>query len=222
MKRFALALFATPLLFCSVLAQDKVTEISGNRMGEVHLINDVAYKGSLKGFNIVVEIPVGTWEKWGVGKKDGRLHQQFNKGKPREIKFLAYPANYGFFPQTIISEKSGGEGGPVDVFLLDSLPQRGDVVTARIIGGFEYSDNGTKDHKLLAVTFDGPFRKIKDLSGLFLIRPGVIEIIKLWVDNFKGPGKMHFERYLTRPDAERLLETAHSEWQAQLGLTNEP
>ena len=56
--------------------------------------------------NVVVEIPTGTTAKWEVVKPSGELNWKFSNGKPRRIKYLGYPGNYGMVPRTINAKKS--------------------------------------------------------------------------------------------------------------------
>lgn len=51
--------------------------------------------------NVVVEIPAGTNAKYEVNTKTGNLDWEIKKGKPRMVKYLAYPANYGMIPSTL-------------------------------------------------------------------------------------------------------------------------
>ena len=57
--------------------------------------------------NVVVEIPTGSTEKWEVTKPDGELKWEFKDGKPRIVKYLGYPGNYGMIPQTLLPEDRG-------------------------------------------------------------------------------------------------------------------
>jgi inorganic pyrophosphatase len=51
----------------------------------------------------VIEVPTGRTEKWEVDKKDGNLKWNFKKGRPRVLKYIGYPGNYGMFPRTLLS-----------------------------------------------------------------------------------------------------------------------
>ena len=87
---------------------------SSNPINEINIKND---DGS---YNFFVEIPAGTKEKWEVNKRNGLLELEEKKGRKRVIKFLAYPGNYGFIPQTY-----GADGDPVDVVDMDESIERG-------------------------------------------------------------------------------------------------
>jgi inorganic pyrophosphatase len=65
-----------------------------------------------KRFNVVIEIPMGSSNKYELDKKTGLL-------KLDRVLYSAvhYPANYGFIPQTL-----GEDGDPLDVLVLASSP----------------------------------------------------------------------------------------------------
>ena len=68
--------------------------------------------------NVVVEIPTGSVQKWEVDKTSGNLKWEFVDGKPREVKYLGYPGNYGMIPRTLLPKELGGDGDPLDVIVL--------------------------------------------------------------------------------------------------------
>ena len=107
--------------------------------------------------NVVIEIPAGTAAKWEVDKKDGSLKWEFKEGKPRIVKYLGYPGNYGMVPQTLLSKELGGDGDPLDVLVLGKMVPRGSVVDAKLIGILKFLDGGEQDDKLLAVLPGTPF-----------------------------------------------------------------
>jgi len=49
--------------------------------------------------NAVIEIPAGTNAKWEVDSKTGILSWEIKDGKPRMVKYLGYPGNYGMVPR---------------------------------------------------------------------------------------------------------------------------
>ena len=137
--------------------------------------------------NVVVEIPTGTNQKWEVNKTSGHLEwERVNDDSLRTINYLPYPANYGFVPQTLLSRESGGDGDPVDVFLLGSALERGEVIPSRIIAVINMLDRGEQDDKLLAVAPDSQFALVYSLEDLTLFYPGVTEILLTWLSNYKG------------------------------------
>lgn len=179
----------------------------------IGLIDDIPFKDGNGNYNMVVEIPAGTVEKWEVAKKNDRVMKiQLKKGKPRIVKYLPYPGNYGFIPQTIVSEEKGGDGDPVDVLLLSPTVKRG-TIKVRIIGCLKYLDRGEIDDKLLAVPLDGTFSNIRDISGLLLSFPGAVQIVKLWFDGYKDPGKMVFMGYGSAAEAREMIDRCHDQWE---------
>ena len=158
--------------------------------------------------HVVVEIPAGTNAKWEVDKNDGNLKWEFKNGKPRVVKYLPYPANYGMVPQTILPEELGGDGDALDVLLLGSALPRGAVVKARLIGVLELLDGGEQDDKLLAITPGQPFGDINDLAELEREYPGVASIVQTWFANYKGLGEIEAKGLSGRKDAESVLKAA--------------
>ena len=84
--------------------------------------------------NAIIEIPTGTVAKWEVTKPDGKLEWTFKNKKPRDVKYLGYPGNYGILPRTILSKDIGGDGDPLDVIILGKAIPRGTLVKANVIG----------------------------------------------------------------------------------------
>ena len=141
--------------------------------------------------NVVIEIPAGTNQKWEVNKNSGHLEwQKITADSSRVVDYLSYPANYGFVPQTLLSEATGGDGDPVDVFVIGEYIQRGQIVTCRIIGMIDMMDSGESDGKLIAVPIPSHFEKLHTIEDLENYYPGVLEILKIWLSNYKGPGKV--------------------------------
>jgi len=56
-----------------------------------------------------------------VKKPDGIMKWAFEDGKPRVIKYLAYPGNYGMIPRTLLPKELGGDGDPLDIIMLGPL-----------------------------------------------------------------------------------------------------
>ena len=112
----------------------------------------------------VIEIPAGRTEKWEVDKKDGNLKWNFKKGRPRVLKYIGYPGNYGMVPETLLPKESGGDGDPLDIILLGPPIDRGEVATAKLIGVLKLDDNGEQDDKLIAVQFNSPLKKADSIE----------------------------------------------------------
>jgi inorganic pyrophosphatase len=163
--------------------------------------------------NVVIEIPAGTNQKWEVNKVTGRVEwEQVNPDSFRTINYLPYPANYGFVPQTLLPEASGGDNDPVDVFVLGSSIARERIVKVKIVGIIHMLDNNESDSKLLAVNREEPDFNINSLEMLTNTYPGAIDIIKLWLIHYKGPGKIKILSVKDEKDAFRFLRTAHIDY----------
>lgn len=171
-----------------------------------HLINDVAYKKD-DAYQILVEIPTGSLQKWEVEHKSGQLAWEFRNGEPRKVKYLGYPGNYGFIPQT-----RSGDGDALDIIVLSESTNRGNILKVKIIGMLKLEDSGDEDTKILAITTDNPFKNVKTLEDMLIQYPNVISIVKQWFEGYKGPGHMLFKGYGSKKDAEHHIEKAHKKW----------
>ncbi len=135
--------------------------------------------------NTVIEIPAGTNGKWEVTEETGVLSWELKNGKPRMIKYLAYPWNYGMIPRTM-----GGDGDSLDCLSLGEMELRGTVAEVKIVGVIKLLDGGEVDDKLIGVLPGSTFWEVNSLADLQAKYPGVTEIIQIWIANYKGPGVM--------------------------------
>jgi inorganic pyrophosphatase len=177
-------------------------------VGPKNLLKDFAPINPDGTINVVIEIPTGTTAKWEVDKADGSLKWEFKKGKPRIVKYLGYPGNYGMIPQTLLSKDLGGDGDPLDVLVLGSSVPRGSVVKAKLIGVLKFLDEGEQDDKLLAVLSDTPFFEINSIKELDQKFEGVSKIIEIWFTNYKGPGKVESNGMDSIEEAKKVLNMA--------------
>jgi len=175
------------LFSCASKQVDEYTIDTGE-----HLNHDIATFDTEGNVQVVIEIPAGTNQKWEVDEETGLLKWEFKKGKPRVVKYLPYPFNYGMIPRTLQSEKSGGDGDPLDIAVLGPGLPRGEVVSVKVIGGLHFTDDGERDDKLIAVQTKGPLSHVNSLSQLNREFPGVLTIIVTWFDRYKGPGEMEY------------------------------
>ena len=84
----------------------------------LHPINDIKHKIN-ENYQIYVEIPAATSEKWEVNKKTGVNELQIKNGKTRIVDFIPYIGNYGFFPQTLSEDND-----PLDViYINENIPK---------------------------------------------------------------------------------------------------
>jgi inorganic pyrophosphatase len=120
-------------------------------------IKDLPF-GEIEKFNVVVEIPQGSQDKYEYDEKlDVIKLDRVLFGSQR------FPANYGFVPET-----RAEDGDHADVVLLTTNPiNSGFVVEARAIGFMEMVDSGESDNKIIAVPTEDPrFRDIQALEDL--------------------------------------------------------
>ena len=164
----------------------------------------------------VIEIPAGRTEKWEVDKKDGNLKWNFKKGRPRVLKYIGYPGNYGMVPETLLPKESGGDGDPLDIILLGPPIDRGEVATAKLIGVLKLDDNGEQDDKLIAVQFNSPLKKADSIEELDERFPGISQILELWFTSYKGKGKMKSKGFGDLREAEKILNEASNQYQKSL------
>ena len=163
--------------------------------------------------NVVIEIPAGTTEKWEVNKETGQLEwERVNPDSLRIIDYLAYPANYGFVPQTLLPETTGGDGDPVDVFVLGPSIAREQIVSVRIIGIIHMLDDHESDSKLLAVSADNQGLNAGSLEMLVTNYPGVMEILRIWLSHYKGSGRIEILSVQDEKHAIRYLREAHNDY----------
>ena len=158
--------------------------------------------------NAVIEVPAGTNSKWEVSKPEGNLIWEFENEQPRIIDYLSYPGNYGMIPRTILPKEQGGDGDPLDVFLVGPSVPRGSVVRTKVIGVLRLIDCGEVDDKLIAVMENTRLYRINQLAELDRQYPGITSIIELWFLNYKGAGKMQSRGYEDVDVAMEILETA--------------
>jgi inorganic pyrophosphatase len=103
--------------------------------------------GMPSAFTAVVEIPLGSSNKYELDKTSGLL-------KLDRVLHSAvfYPANYGFIPQTLADD-----GDPLDVLILSSemvFPMT--LISARPIGLMTMVDQDELDYKVIAVGLGDP------------------------------------------------------------------
>ena len=178
-----------------------------------NLLKDYPSKDSFGNVQAVIEVPAGRTEKWEVDKKDGNLKWKFKKGKPRIVKYIGYPGNYGMVPRTLLPKKFGGDGDPLDIILLGPPLNLGDVVSAKLIGVLKLLDNGEQDDKLIAVQMNSPLNKSNSLKELGEQFPGIKEILEQWFANYKGNEKIQSNGFRNLEEAEKILQEASEQFE---------
>jgi inorganic pyrophosphatase len=126
-------------------------------------------------FNTVIEIPMGSSNKYELDHKTGLL-------KLDRVLYSAvhYPANYGFIPQTLADD-----GDPLDVLVLASssvIPLT--LVVARAIGVISLTDQQEADHKIIAVSVNDPeFDHYQQTAEL---PPHRLAVLKRFFEDYKA------------------------------------
>ena len=108
--------------------------------------------------NAFIEIPKGSRNKYEFDKD-----AQVWKLDRVIYSSVAYPADYGYIPETL-----SDDGDPLDVLVLGRFPTfSGCVIEARPIGAIEMEDTGDNDEKIIAVPAGDPYfngyESIKDI-----------------------------------------------------------
>ncbi len=181
---FALALAA----MLPLSAQGLVTPVVSVVKGEKSFMNGydpINVDGTI---NAIIEIPAGTTAKYET-MPNGTMELEQKDGAPRFVKYLAYPANYGLIPRSVLLKSKGGDGDPLDVIVLGPAIQTGTIVKCRPIGVLTLVDNGELDDKLILAPVNSAFGSVKGIEELDKKFPGVTGIIQIWWTSYKGYGK---------------------------------
>jgi inorganic pyrophosphatase len=217
-SRQFVAISGRALLACAVLcsgeASGDVAELAQKSESQIifdrHLVNDIPYRGD--NYSAVIEIPAGDVAKWEVNSSYGYLEWGLSEENVRRnVNYLPYPANYGFIPQTLVSGTSGGDGDPIDVVVLGPRMLRGSIQPIRVLGAIRMLDKNEIDDKVIAARLSGPFGSLFTIEDLRDQFPGVLEILTVWFDNYKG-SSMVFIGYADHKQAQSLIEMSHDQW----------
>lgn len=179
-------------------------------LSPANLIKDFPSINKNGSVNVVIEIPAGRTDKWETRKSDGALTWNIKKGKPRVVKYIGYPGNYGMIPQTMLPKELGGDGDALDAIVLGPTLERGSVIKARLIGVLKLLDNGEQDDKLIAVNPDSPFTNIMSIKELDKKFNGITDILETWFINYKGLGEIQSKGFGDTKDAKFILHKANS------------
>jgi inorganic pyrophosphatase len=151
-------------------------------------------------FEVVVEIPAGSRNKYEMDRSSGRIRLD-----RMLFTSTAYPADYGFAEGTL-----GRDGGPLDVLvLLDEPTFPGCRVRCRPLGMFVMSDEKGPDEKVLCVpAHDVRQQRYTDISDL---PPYLLNEIAHFFEVYKDlePGKsVEGSHWEGRDEAEKEISAA--------------
>ena len=145
-------------------------------------------------FDVVIEIPKGSRNKYEVDHDSGRV-----KLDRYLYTAFGYPADYGFIENTL-----GEDGDPLDALVL--LPESvfpGCIVEARPVAMFQMTDEAGGDDKVLCVPAgDGRWDHIKDVGDVPTVRAGGDQALLRPLQG-PGTGQIREGRRLGRPGGSR-------------------
>lgn len=133
--------------------------------------------------NAVIEIPAGTSDKREYDPATRSFPIDERNGVPRRIRFLPYPANYGFIPGTLMDTARGGDGDALDVFVLCPALPSGTVLEIEPIGIIELIDDNERDDKLVALPVDRTLLTM-DVDEIRELPKGVEDILTTWLTHY--------------------------------------
>lgn len=177
----------------------------------LNLFEDILFINENKNYQAIVEIQSGDNLKREILKRNGKLKiEKIDDEIPRVIKYLSYPFNYGIIPQTILTIEDGGDGDALDVIILGNKISRGEIVEIKILGSINFIDSGDNDLKIIAIKAKNSiFKNINTLDDLSLEYPGIIEIIKVWFNNYKGKDRVFYDTTFNVEDTLQIIEKAN-------------
>ena len=109
-------------------------------------------------YDIIVEIPRGSHNKYEVDHESGRVRLDRTL-----FTAFSYPTDYGFFENTL-----GLDGDPVDALVLLEYPTfPGVTISVRPVAVFNMTDDGGSDAKVICVQAKDPrWAHIQDLGDI--------------------------------------------------------
>ncbi|GAA2763947.1 inorganic diphosphatase [Streptomyces iakyrus] len=160
-------------------------------------------------FDVTIEIPKGSRNKYEVDHETGRIRLD-----RRLFTSTAYPTDYGFVENTL-----GEDGDPLDALvILDEPTFPGCLIRCRAIGMFRMTDEAGGDDKLLCVPSTDP--RVEHLRDIH----HVSEFDRLEIQHFfevykdLEPGKsVEGANWVGRTDAEIEIERSYKRFKESGG-----
>lgn len=127
--------------------------------------------------NVIIEIPSHSDPvKYEVDKETGAMFVDRFMNTA-----MHYPCNYGYIPHTLSED-----GDPVDVLVITPIPLiSGSVITCRVIGMLNMTDEAGPDAKLLAVPITKLCKLYKDIDGPDDAAPQLLAQITHFFEHYK-------------------------------------
>lgn len=155
----------------------------------------------------LIEIPMGSQNKYEVDKKRGKI-------KLDRVLYSAsfYPAEYGYVENTL-----GLDGDPMDILVFTSYATfPGCYVDARIIGALDMVDNGEVDTKLIAVNVGDP--RYEHVETLKDISPHMLKEVAYFFNTYKQLQNKETDvmGWVDIPTAVRMLDDSFERYQNEM------
>lgn len=126
-------------------------------------------------FDAVIEIPLGSKNKYELDKSTGRIHLD-------RVLYSAmnYPTEYG-----IIDETLAPDGDALDILVVSTeATYPGTIVPARVLGYLSMIDCGMEDYKLISVVDCDP--RYDEVTSLDHLPSFLLKEIKNFFENYKS------------------------------------
>ena len=153
-------------------------------------------------FDVTIEIPKGSRNKYEVDHETGRIRLD-----RRLFTSTAYPTDYGFVENTL-----GEDGDPLDALvILDEPTFPGCLIKCRAIGMFRMTDEAGGDDKLLCVPASDP--RVEHLRDIHHVSEFDRLEIQHFFEVYKAiePGKLvQAEAWADRRAAEAEIDASTS------------
>lgn len=148
-------------------------------------------------FDIIVEIPKGSRNKYEMDEKTGKIRLD------RTIfSSMHYPADYGFIPDTLALDSD-----PLDVLVLVTEPTfPGCIIEVKPIGVFHMEDEKGPDEKIICVPLQDPvWNKMDTLQDL---NPHLLSEIEHFFRVYKDleKKKVSIQGWGTKEDAIKIIK----------------
>ena len=218
MKKYIFLINLFLILISSSLKADeiksKLKKFSKSN-SEINFLDGIEIYNLDNSINVVVEIPSGSIEKWELNETGNAIELNIKNNNFRYINYLGYPANYGFIPKTLLPVELNGDGDAVDVIILGKQLQTGQVVRCNAIGMLNIKDQSLTDNKVICVEPSSKLNKANSLKDLKLIAPGILEILEIWFNNYKGES-VEILNYSKRKETFKFINDASKHYSKRI------